>query len=273
MNQKIILITGASSGIGKSTAEQLLRDGYVVYAAARRVEQMADLQKLGAHLLPMDVTDEAAIKSGVQKIISEQGRIDVLINNAGFGMYGSVEETTLKDARYQLDVNLFGVASLTQAVLPHMRGQKSGTIVNISSMGGKIYTPLGAWYHATKHAIEGWSDCLRIEVKQFGINVVIIEPGIIQTSFGDVLVSPMLQRSGEGPYKNIAHSVARALKKSADNHEGSPPELIAKTISQALKAKNPKTRYLVGKMAKPLVFIRKWFGDRLFDKAMMSQVK
>lgn len=161
---RTVLVTGASSGMGKDTAKKLLSDGYVVYAAARRVEKMRDLERLGATVIEMDVTKDEDLVAAVGRITAEHGGIDVLINNAGFGTYGAMEDTDVADARYQFEVNLFGLARLTQLALPHMREQHSGSIVNISSMGGKIYTPLGSWYHATKHALEGWSDCLRIEV-------------------------------------------------------------------------------------------------------------
>lgn len=213
MKQKIALVTGASSGIGKEIARQLLDDGYVVYTAARRVEKMADLQALGAHPMKMDITVENDVNHVVDTIKEQHGGVDVLVNNAGFGMYGALEDTAIEEAKYQFDVNLFGLARLTQEVLPHMRENRAGKIINITSIGGKIYTPLGTWYHATKHALEGWSDCLRVEVKQFGIDVIIIEPGAITTEFGDVLIGPMLERSGHGAYSDMANAVASANKK------------------------------------------------------------
>lgn len=274
MYKKVILITGASSGMGKETALNLIKNDYIVYGAARRVEQMQDLVQVGGHALSLDVTSEEQIVAGVKQIINEQGKIDVLINNAGYGLYGAVEDIKIEDARRQFEVNIFGLARMTQEVLPHMRANKSGKIINISSMGGKMYTPLGAWYHATKHALEGWSDCLRLEVKQFGIDVVIIEPGIIATEFGNVLTEPLMKTSGNGPYKKIAESVVKAtndlyVKKNA----ASPPSVISKVILKAIQANKPKTRYVAGKMAKLLMFVRKYFGDRIFDKALMSQVK
>jgi short-subunit dehydrogenase len=181
--KKVILITGASSGMGKVTAEELIKEGNTVYCAARSVEKMKDLENLGGKILEMDVSDDQSLEAGVDKIISAEGKIDVLWNNAGFGLYGPVEEISIEKAKYQFDVNLFGLAKITQKVLPHMRDQRGGLIINTSSMGGKIYTPLGAWYHATKHAVEGFSDCLRLELKEFGINVVVLEPGLIDTGF------------------------------------------------------------------------------------------
>ena len=196
------------------------------------------------------------------------------MNNAGLGIYGAMEDTTMTDARYQFDVNFFGLARMTQLVLPHMRSQQRGRIINISSMGGKMYTPLGSWYHATKHALEGWSDCLRLELAPFGIQVVIVEPGIIATEFGDVVTGPLLERSGTGPYAELAHIVAKATGNVYSKpNAASPASVIAEVIAEAISASRPKTRYVAGKMAKPLMFIRKWFGDRFFDKAVMSQMK
>lgn len=271
MATKIVLITGASSGIGKETAKELIKDEHIVYCAARSLDKMNDLKKIGGHPIELDITKHETITECVDKIIKEQGRIDVLFNNAGFGLYGSVEETNIDDARYQFEVNLFGLGRLTQLVLPYMREKKSGTIINTSSVGGKIYTPLGAWYHATKHAVEGWSDCLRLEVKPFGINVVIIEPGFISTSFGSVLYEPLLERSGNGPYKKLALAVAKGIR-AQNEKTSSPPSVIAKTVVKAINATNPKTRYAAGKFAKPLILMRKWLSDKLYDRLIMSQV-
>lgn len=271
MATKIVLITGASSGIGKETAKELIKDEHIVYCAARSLDKMNDLKKIGGHPIELDITKHETITECVDKIIKEQGRIDVLFNNAGFGLYGSVEETNIDDARYQFEVNLFGLGRLTQLVLPYMREKKSGTIINTSSVGGKVYTPLGAWYHATKHAVEGWSDCLRLEVKPFGINVVIIEPGFISTSFGSVLYEPLLERSGNGPYKKLALAVAKGIR-AQNEKTSSPPSVIAKTVVKAINATNPKTRYAAGKFAKPLILMRKWLSDKLYDRLIMSQV-
>lgn len=269
--KKVALITGASSGIGKSTARKLLSEGYVVYGAARSVDKMADLKKAGAHIMKIDVTDETSIVDGVKKIVDEQGRIDVLINNAGYAVYGPVEDVSMEDARRQFDVNIFGLARLTQLVLPHMREQKAGKIVNISSIGGKIYTPLGAWYHATKHALEGWSDCLRLEVSEFGIDVIIIEPGLIETNFGNVLMD-QFQLAENSAYQNLTKRVEQGTKQFYEEGAGSPPSVIADVISKALKAKKPKTRYAAGKLAKQIIFLRSTFSDRFFDRTVMSRV-
>lgn len=263
----IILVTGASSGIGKATARKLLQQGHTVYVAARRVEAMQDLAAQGATPLRMDITQEGDVAAVVERIQKEHGALDVLVNNAGYAIYGSVEETSIDDARAQFEVNLFGLARLTQLLIPAMRERGRGTIVNISSMGGKIYTPLGAWYHATKHAVEGWSDALRIELKSFGIDVVVIEPGIIATEFGDVMTQPMLDRSGHGPYGKLAHAIA------ASKSPMSQPTVVADAIARAVQARRPKTRYVAGNMAKPLMLIRKYFGDRVYDRLIMSQFR
>jgi NAD(P)-dependent dehydrogenase (short-subunit alcohol dehydrogenase family) len=272
-NKKVVLVTGASSGMGKETALSLAREGHIVYGAARRVDRMNDLVESGGHAVELDVSNGAQVREVVGRILKEAGRIDVLVNNAGFAVYGAVEETSLEDARRQFDVNLFGVAAVTKAVLPAMRAQKSGRIINVTSMGGRLYTPLGAWYHASKHALEGWSDCLRIETKQFGIDVVIVEPGIIATEFGAVMTEPMVERSGKGPYAAMTKAVAAATGATYEKGDASPASVVAHTISNAVRAKSPKTRYVVGKYARPLLFMRRWLGDRAFDTVIMSQVK
>ncbi|MTI22578.1 SDR family NAD(P)-dependent oxidoreductase [Fulvivirga sp. RKSG066] len=259
--------------MGKATAKRLLNEGHIVYVAARRIEKMNDLKDLGAIPLKMDITVDQDIQDVVETIQSKHGGVDVLVNNAGYAIYGAVEDTTIDEARRQFEVNIFGLARITQLVIPHMREQRFGKIINISSMGGKIYMPFGAWYHGTKHALEGWSDCLRLELKQFGIDVVIVEPGVITTEFGEVMIDPMFERSGSGPYANIAKAMKKATSDSYKEGGGSSPDVIAKVISKAIKAKKPKTRYVKGKLAKPMMFVRKWFGDRVFDKVLMSQVK
>ena len=248
-NKQVILITGASSGIGKETALELIKEGHIVYGAARRVEYMKDLEDAGGHALKMDVTNQEEIEAGVKKVLDEQGTIDVLFNNAGYGLYGPVEEVTLEAAKRQFEVNIFGLAAITKEVLPIMRNNKSGTIINTSSMGGKMYTPYGAWYHATKHALEGWSDCLRIELKQFNINVVIIEPGLIGTEFADVMADPILKNEGkETPYSKTMNNLAKTSKEMYDKPGAtSPPSVVAKAVSKAVNSKKPKTRYRIGK--------------------------
>lgn len=259
--------------MGKAAALNLITQGHTVYGAARSVEKMKDLEEAGGKIIALDITKEKQIVACVDEIIAKEGHIDVLVNNAGFGLFGAVEDTTIEDARYQFEVNIFGLARLTQLVLPHMRKQKSGTIINISSMGGKMYTPLGAWYHATKHALEGWSDCLRLEVASFGIDVVIIEPGVIDTGFGDVMLDPMLKRSGKSAYVDLAQGVAKQTRESYAKGAGSPPSVIANVIAKAIAAKRPKTRYAAGQWARLLIFVRTFFGDRIFDAALMSRMQ
>lgn len=269
-NSKVVLITGASAGIGKATALQLLAEGYTVYGAARRAERLQELAPKGLIPLKMDITKSEDIEQAVQTIQDQHGGVDILINNAGFGLYGAVEDTPIDKARYQFEVNLFGLARLTQLVLPYMRSKKSGTIINISSMGGKIYFPLGAWYHATKHALEGWSDSLRLELAPFGINVVIVEPGAIASEFGNVMGPMMVENSGKGAYAEQVENMNTSLEASYKRGGSSPTSVIATTISKALKARRPKTRYVAGKYAKPMLFMRRWLSDRMFDKVILS---
>ena len=271
--QKTALVTGASSGMGKDAAFRLINEGYTVYVAARRLEKMRDLEQAGARLIAMDISREPEIEAAVKRIMTESGGVGVLVNNAGFGMYGAIEDTNIEDARYQFEVNLFGLARLTQMLLPAMRAHGFGKIVNFSSIGGKIYSPLGGWYHATKHALEGWSDCLRLEVEQFGIDVVIIEPGLIQTEFGDVMSGPMLERSGQGPYADMAKANAQAVGSAYKDGAGSAPSVITDLVIKALRSERPRTRYHGGKMASMLLFFRRWLSDRAFDGLIMSQIR
>jgi short-subunit dehydrogenase len=272
--KKVIFITGASSGIGEATALKLLDEGYIVYGGSRHLKKMQDIKKKGAKLLEIDMTKEDTLEAAVKKIIDQEGRINVLFNNAGYGLYGTVEETDIDKARHQFEVNLFGLARLTQLVLPYMRKQKSGKIINTSSMGGKVYTPLGAWYHATKHALEGWSDSLRLELKQFGIDVVIIEPGGIKTSWGSIAADNIEKISQDGPYADFARKVADGLRSTySEDGDLSPPSVIANEVSKAIKSSNPKTRYVAGKFARLLMFVRKWLGDKVYDFLIMRMAK
>ncbi len=272
MNKKVIFITGASSGMGKETAKSLIQQGHIVYAAARRIDQMSDLKTLGGHPVQMDVTNENDIQKVVDTIIKENGKIDVLWNNAGYGLYGAVEDIPVEEARKQFEVNLFGLAAVTQKVIPYMRKAKSGTIINTSSMGGKMYTPMGAWYHASKHAVEGFSDCLRLELKPFHIDVVVLEPGIIITEFGDVMLQNINKFSAKGAYASLTNKLVSATKKMYESGQGSKSVVISKTVTKIINSNNPKTRYRVGLWAKPMVWMRIYLGDKLFDKIVMSQV-
>ncbi|MGL4967422.1 MAG: oxidoreductase [Inquilinus sp.] len=271
--KKTALVTGASSGMGKEIAKRLIEDGFQVYAAARQVERMDDLAILGARPLRMDISKTEEIERAVDAILGEVGGVDVLVNNAGFGLYGPVEDIGIDEARYQFEVNVFGTARLTQLLLPAMRKKGAGTIVNITSMGGKVYTLLGTWYHATKHALEGWSDCLRLEVASFGIRVVIVEPGLIETGFGDVVADGLIKRSGSGAYAKLTQAVARSTKAAYGQGRGTDPGVIADVVSKAVKAAKPRTRYVAGKYARPMIIMRKWLGDRMFDRIITSQMR
>ncbi|MGL5296314.1 MAG: oxidoreductase, partial [Culicoidibacterales bacterium] len=215
------------------------------------------------------VTNEESMQNCVNTIIDKEGRIDVLVNNAGYGSYGAVEDVPMSEARRQIEVNIFGLARMTQLVLPHMRNQKSGKIVNISSIGGKVYTLLGAWYHATKHAVEGFSDALRLEVAPFGIDVIIIEPGSIKTEWSGIAADNIDETSKAGAYKEVAEKVAQTMR----NFDGSPATVISKTIGKAVTARKPKTRYAVGKYAGTFLGMRKLTTDRMFDRMIMSFYK
>lgn len=267
LQRPVVLLTGASSGIGYDVAPLLVRYGYTVYGAARRVEKIEELASEGVRALSMDVTDEASMEAAVQQIIDAEGRIDVLINNAGYGSYGAIEDVPIDEARRQFEVNLFGLARLTQLVLPHMRARGRGRILNISSMAGRITSPLGAWYHATKYALEAFSDALRMEVEEFGIDVVIIEPGGIKTPWGLIAADYLEESSRNGVYAEQAQRVAANMRKLySPSSSLSEPKVISRTILRALEARRPKTRYLVGFGAKPSVFLHTVLPDRLFDK-------
>jgi len=269
--KKVVLITGASAGMGKEIAKYLAGKGYIVYSAARRLDKMADLESLGIHILKMDVTDNDSMVDGVRRIMDAEKRIDILINNAGFGSYGAIEDVPIADAKYQLDVNVFGAAALIQLALPHMRKNNSGKIINISSIGGKIAMPLGGWYHASKFALEGLSDSLRNEVKPFGIDVIVIEPGGIKSEWAQIAHDNLIKISGHTAYENLATGFLSGFK-MAD--EKSPePAIIAELIYKAVTAKKPKTRYSAGYMAKPILLLRKLLSDKMMDNLFMSQIK
>lgn len=265
MTTKVALVTGASSGIGESTARKLQSLGYTVYGAARRTDRLQELAADGIRPLGMDVTDEQALTDGVAKILADTGRVDVLVNNAGYGFYGAIEDVDIAEARRQFEVNVFGAMNLTRLVLPHMREHKSGTIVNITSMGGKIYTPLGGWYHGTKFALEALSDCLRLELAPLGIDVVVIEPGGIATEWGGIAADHLETTSTSGPYRRQAEAVAKTLRSEGDANRNSPPSAVAEAIGEAVTARRPKTRYAVGFGARPLIAARKILSDRQFD--------
>ena len=266
------LVTGASSGMGKSIAKRLIADGYLVYVAARSIDKMADLAALGAVPLKLDISKDADIVAAVEAITRRSGGVEALVNNAGYGLYGPVEDISVDEARYQFEVNVFGPARLTQLLLPAMRDRRKGTIVNITSMGGKIYTLLGAWYHATKHALEGWSDSLRLELAPFGIRVVVIEPGQIETGFGAAASQGLRERSRVTAYATVANRVADVMDQSYGHGRGTDPKVIADVVGDAVRAARPRTRYAAGKYARLMIGVRKWLGDRVFDRLILSQM-
>ena len=260
------LVTGASSGIGEDTARKLQALGYVVYGAARRTDRLQALVTDGIRPLTMDVTDDASMTAGVDRILEETGRIDVLVNNAGYGSHGAIEDVPIDEARRQFEVNVFGLARLTQLVSPHMRAQGSGTIINISSIGGRLTTPLGGWYHATKYAVEALSDALRMELRPFGIDVVVVEPGAIRTAWWSI-AADHLEATAEGSaYADQIRAVAGAMRSESNQRRFSPPVVIAHTIGKIVTARRPRTRYAVGFMAGPLIAARRVLPDRAFDQ-------
>lgn len=262
-SNKVAIVTGASSGIGAATVRALLADGFVVYAGARRVERMMALAEAGAVVRELDVTEDASITAFVAGVVAERGRIDLLVNNAGYGSYGALEDVPLEEARRQFEVNVFGLARITQLVLPVMRAKQSGRIVNVSSIGGKMHEPLGAWYHATKFAVEGLSDCLRMEVASFGIDVVVIEPGGIKTEWGAIARESMLRFSGATAYAEEAR--INLLNGAPDMPGLSDPAVIGSAIARAARVRRPKTRYALGMGAMPILTLRRVLSDRSFD--------
>ena len=265
---KIMLVTGASSGMGREAAILLAGEGHTVYAGARRLDRMDDLSEHGIIPVEMDVSKGGDNERAVRRIVDAEGRIDVLINNAGFGLYGTVEDIPLDDARYQFEVNLFGLAHLTQLVLPHMRAQCAGRIVNVSSMGGRIFTPFGAWYHATKHALEGWSDCLRIETAPFNIQVVLIQPGGIKTEFGEVVGGELQKYYADSAYKAGLDRFLAMISDPETMSRGTEASVLARVFVEAATTARPRRRYVKGAFARPLMFIRKWFGDAVYEAAL-----
>lgn len=266
MEDKVALVTGGSSGIGEKAVLELKNKGFILYAAARRLDKMTELSSKGINIISLDVTKEDSMVSCVNEIIKKEGRIDVLVNNAGYGSYGAIEDVPIEEAKRQLDVNLFGLARMTQLVLPYMRKNSFGKIVNISSMGGKLSTPFGGWYHATKCAVEGFSDSLRMELEPFGIDVIVVEPGGIKTDWGIIAADNLKKTSLKGAYAIEATKVAEAMKKMYSTGNLTKPEVIGETIARAVTVSKPKTRYLVGYGAKPSVFLKGILSDRAFDK-------
>lgn len=268
---KVILLTGASGGIGKATAKLLVEKGFNVYGTTTKLSAGNELKQFGVKVIELDVTQEESMKACVKHILDIEGRIDVLINNAGFGLYGSVEDVSIDKARFQMEVNLFGVARMIQLVLPKMREQKFGKIINISSGAGRFSTPYGGWYHSSKYALEGLSDALRNEVKQFGIDVVIIEPGSIKSEFSGIAMDNLVKNSQTSAYKEAIERVANSYKSMGKND--SDPIVIAKLILQAILSNNPKTRYVGGFGLKPTLILKWLLSDKMFDRFLKSSLK
>jgi short-subunit dehydrogenase len=268
--KKVAIITGISSGMGRAAAIMFNERGYVVYGGARRVERMTDLAEKGIHTVALDVTDESSNKALVEKVLAEQGRIDVLINNAGYGEYGALEEVTIEKAKKQFDVNVFGLANITQLVIPTMRKQKSGRIINNSSIGGRIYMPMGGWYHASKHALEVYSDVLRMELKQFNIQVSVIEPGGTATEWGQIANQTGHESTHTGsPYEAWADVMGGDAVENS-NFPLATPEKIAELMWKAATDKKPKLRYLPGTFEKLSAFMARKLPVRTFDWIVMK---
>ncbi len=265
---KIVLLTGASSGIGFDTARRLAEAGCKVYGAARRVEKMEPLREFGVVPIFMDVTDEASMQAGVEQILAAEGRIDVLINNAGFGYFGALENVSMTEARRQMEVNVFGVARLTQLILPAMRAQGSGRIINVASIAGKFVLYFGGWYHVSKFALEAYSDALRIEMKPFGVDVVIIEPGAIKTDWGTIAADHLRDSSIGTPYEKEALREAETFRLAYTIRLLSKPSVIGKAIVRAVRSRHPKARYRTGFGSHSIVFLHNILPARWWDALM-----
>ena len=268
MKKKVILITGASSGIGFDAAQILARQRHKVYAAARRVELMEPLKADGVELLRMDVTDETSMQQGVEAVMQAEGRIDVLVNNAGYGFFGAIETVPLEEARRQVEVNVFGLARLTQLVLPHMRKQGSGRIVNTSSIAGKMVIYMGGWYNVTKYSVEAFSDALRMEMKPFGIDVVMIEPGAIKTDWGIIAAKHLKESSAGTAYEEVGTQWAKNIDWYYRTNWLSKPSVVAKAISRAVNKRHPKARYRIGQFSHVGVFLHDLMPTRWWDAMM-----
>ena len=273
---KAVLITGCSSGIGRATAQRLARSGWTVYATARRPESIADLKDAGCHTLALDVTDEASMQAAVAEVEGVHGAVGVLINNAGYSQSGAIETVPIDAMRRQFETNVFGLVRLTQLVLPKMRAQRWGKIVNLGSMGGLLTFPGGGHYHATKHALEAISDALRFELRGFGIDVILLEPGLITTEFGEAATASMAEVSSDSddPYAHFNATVGAVTKGAYDGPMrmlGAGPERVAKVIERAIKRRRPRARITITPSAKLSILSRRLVSDRTWDAAMRAQ--
>lgn len=271
---KVVLITGCSSGIGQATARYLASRGHQVVATARKVKDLAELKAAGCDVLALDVNDEASMVAAVRTIEAKYGAIGVLVNNAGYSQSGAIETVPLAKVRAQFETNVFGLVRLTQLVLPGMRRQGWGRVINMSSMGGKLTFPGGGYYHATKHALEAISDALRFEVQGFGIKVVLVEPGLIKSGFSEAAVGAMDGAESAEVYGEFHDAVAKATKES---YEKGPlaklagvPDDVAAVIEKAILSKSPRARYTVSGSAKLLLTQRKMMSDRTWDWFLKS---
>jgi NAD(P)-dependent dehydrogenase (short-subunit alcohol dehydrogenase family) len=275
---RAILVSGCSTGIGRATAERLVAAGWPVYATARRPETLDDLAAKGCVTLALDVTDEGSMLAAVDRVKADHGAVGVLVNNAGYSQSGAVEEVPLQAARRQFETNVFGAMRLAQLVLPGMREQRRGTIVNVSSMGANFTFPGGGWYHATKHALNALSDAMRFEVRGFGVDVVTIEPGLIRTSFADTATTAMDDATdASGPYGRFNAALAASTKGVYQSGPigklGGGPETVAAAIETAITARRPKTRYRVTPSARLLTAQRRLMPDRAWDAMLRTQFK
>jgi len=269
---KVALVTGASKGIGLATALRLIEDGYKVYCAARSVDLMQELAAKGGVVLKLDCNDDASITALADRIIADGG-VDVVVNNAGYGQYGPVEVLPMAMGREQMEVNFFAPVRLVQLLAPSMRARGGGRIINISSVAGKVYSPLSGWYCASKFALEGMSDCMRIELKPFNIKVVLVEPGPIKTDWSEGAKSSLLAAAEGSVYEEFAQKSHGLLQGATGGRAASEVSAVVKSIMKAVNAKNPKPRYLSGKIARISVTSKAMLGDRLFDIAMNAQLK
>jgi NAD(P)-dependent dehydrogenase (short-subunit alcohol dehydrogenase family) len=272
---KAVLITGCSSGIGRAAAERLASNGWNVYASARRIEDIKDLADRGCKTIALDVTDEGSMAAAARTVEEAEGAIGALVNNAGYSQSGALESVPMDLVRRQFETNVFGLVRLTQLVLPGMRRQRWGRIVNLSSMGGRLTFPGGAFYHATKHAVEALSDALRFEVRGFGINVSIVEPGLIITRFGEAAVASMDPKPADDPaYAEFNAAVAKntvGAYEGGMSKLGAGPEAVAKVIERAITARRPKPRYVVTASARVMIGLHGVMTDRTWDRFLSSQ--
>jgi NAD(P)-dependent dehydrogenase (short-subunit alcohol dehydrogenase family) len=275
MPSSAVLITGCSTGIGRATAEHLAAKGHTVYATARRPDSIADLEAKGCKTLALDVTDEASMQAAVDTVVAAEGAVGVLVNNAGYSQSGAIESVPMDAIRRQFETNVFGLVRMCQLVLPAMREQRSGRIVNVSSMGANFVFPGGGYYHATKYAVDAISDALRFEVKGFGVDVVIIQPGIIKTSFAEAAAGGMDAVEANGPYAKFNVAVVKATKDAYEKGPaaklGGGPETVAKAIGKAITAKKPKIRYRVTPSAHIILAQHSLMTDGMWDKFVATQ--